>query len=83
MQHILKLNLVTLKDPPRNPNTSSPSYHPNERCVYHSDSLGHDTDSRWMLKYKIQDLIDEGALEFSQDGKPEFFYHPSKAHHLK
>ena len=38
--HMLNLNFVTLKDPPRNPNTSVPSYHPNERCPYHSDGLG-------------------------------------------
>ena len=50
--HMLNfLNLVTLKDPPRNPNTSSPSYHPNERCTYHSNSPVHDTDSCWTLKF--------------------------------
>ena len=83
LQHMLKYNLVTLKDPPRNPNTFAPSYHPNERCVYHSNSSGYDTDSCRTLKYKIQDLIDEGALEFAQYGQLEFFCHPSKAHHLK
>ena len=45
LQHMLKMNLVTLKDPPRNPNTSVPSYNPNARCVYHSNSPGHDTNS--------------------------------------
>ena len=80
---MLKLNLVTLKDPPQNPNTSAPTYHPNERCAYHSDSSGHNTNNCWTLKYKIQDLINEGALEFAQDGQIEFVCHPSKAHHLK
>ena len=76
---MLNLNLVTLKDPPRNPNIAAPSYHPNKRCSYHSNSLGHDTNSCWTLKNKIQDLIDEGVLEFTQDDKLEFFCHPSKA----
>ena len=40
LQHLLNLNLVTLRDPPRNPNTSSPSYHPNALCAYHSNNLG-------------------------------------------
>ena len=31
----------------------------------------------------VEEVIDEGALEFTQDGQAEFFYHPSKAHHLK
>ena len=83
LQHLLRLNLVTLRDPPKNPNTASPRYNPDARCAYHSDSPGHDTDDCWTLKNKIQDLIDEGALEFTQDGKDEFFYHPSKVHHLK
>ena len=83
LQHMLKLNLVTLRDPPTNPNAASPMYNPNARFAYHSNSLGHDTDSCRTLKYKIQDLIDEGALEFARDGQLEFFCHPSKAHHLK
>ena len=73
LKHMLKLNLVTLKDPPRNPNTSAPNNNPDARCAYHSNSPGHDTGSCWILKYKIQDLIDEGALEFTQDGQIEFF----------
>ena len=31
LQHMLKAELITLKAPLRNPNTSAPSYHPNER----------------------------------------------------
>ena len=83
LQHMLKLNLVTLKYPSWNPNTSAPTYNPDAICAYHSSSPGHDTDSCWTLKYKIQDLIDEGELEFIQDGQLEFFCHSSEAHHLK
>ena len=83
LQHLLRLNLVTLVGPHTNPNTSSPNYNPDARCAYHSNSPGHDTDDCWALKNKIQNLIDEGALEFMQDGQAEFFFHPSKAHHLK
>ena len=83
LQHMLRMNLVTLIGPHLNPKTSSRNYNPDARCAYHSNSPGHDTDDCWMLKYKIQDLIDEGALEFAQDGQMEFFCHSSKAHHLK
>ena len=83
LQHMFKAELITLKAPLSNPNTFAPSYHPNERCAYHSNSPGHDTDRCWMLKYKIQNLIDERVLEFAQDGQLEFFCHPSKAHNLK
>ena len=65
LQHLLRLNLVTLRDPPQNPHIASPNYNPDTRCAYHSNSLGHDTDDCWALKNKIQDLINEGALEFT------------------
>ena len=80
---MLEAKLVTLKDSPQNPNTASPMYNANARCANNSNSPGHDTNSCWALKKKIQDLIDEGALEFTQDGQNEFFCHPSKTHHLK
>ena len=31
--HLLISNLVTLKETPKNPNTTSPHYHPNVRCA--------------------------------------------------
>ena len=82
LQHMLKMELITLRDPPRNPNTSVPSYHPDARCVYHSNNSGHDTNSCRALKNKIQDLIDEGVLEFTQDGQTEFC-RPSSIYHVK
>ena len=64
LQHLLKANLVTLHDPPSNPNTTSPKYNPNAKCAYHSNSPGHETDQCWALKNKIQDLIDNKTIEF-------------------
>ena len=57
LPHLLKLNLANLKEAPKNPNTTSPYYHSNAKCAYHSASLGHDTNNCWALKNKIQDLI--------------------------
>ena len=83
LPQLLEAKLVTLKEAPKFQNTTSPKYNPNARCAYHFDSPGHDTNECWALKNKIQDLIDEGALEFTQDGQAEFFYYPCKTHHLK
>ena len=58
LQHLLKANLVTLCNRPSNPYISSPNYNLNAKCVYHSNSPGHETDQCWALKNKIQDLID-------------------------
>ena len=83
LHHMLEAKLDTLREPPQKPITASPRYNHEERCAYHSNSLGHDTNHCWTLKNKIQDLIDEGELEFTQDSQLEFFCHLSKAHHLK
>ena len=76
---MLRVDLITPIRPHPNPKTYSPGYNPDARCAYHFDSPGQDTNDCWALKYKIQDLIDEGVLEFTQDDQLEFFCHPSKA----
>src|ERR1051325_6179301 len=64
LQHMLKAELITLRDPPQNVNTSSPRCNPNAKCAYHSNSLGHSTDDCWALKNKIQDMIEAKQIEF-------------------
>ena len=44
LPHLLKSNLVTLREALKNPNTASPRYNPNARCAYHSESPDHDTN---------------------------------------
>ena len=76
LQQLLKAKLITLKDPPQNPNTSSPKYNPNLKCAYHFDSPGHDTDNCWTLKIKIQDLIDNKEIEFDPPKDPNVITAP-------
>ena len=59
MPHLLRSNLVTLKEAQKNPNKTYPHYHPNAPCAYHSESPGHDTNNCWALKNKVQDLLEE------------------------
>ena len=49
LPHLLKPNLATLREAPKNPNTTSPRYNPNAWCAYHSEILGHDTNDCWAL----------------------------------
>ena len=72
--------MVTLKEPPQNPNTSSPYYNPNARCAYHSDSPGHDTSNCWALKNKIQDMIDAKEIEFDPPETPNVIISPMPNH---
>src|SRR3954462_314130 len=80
LQHLLRANLITVRDPPINPNTSACSYNPNARCAYHSDSPGHDTNSCWPLKNKIQDMIDAGEIEFYHPKTPVVITTPMPNH---
>ncbi|KAI5437577.1 hypothetical protein KIW84_023625 [Lathyrus oleraceus] len=80
LQGMLKANLITLRDPPANPNTTSPRYNPNARCAYHSDSPGHDTNDCWLLKNKIQDMIDAGEIEFDPPETPNVITAPMPNH---
>ena len=80
LQHMLRMNLITLKEPHPNPKTSSPNYNPNARCAYHSDSPGHDTNDCWALKYKIQDMIDVGEIEFDPPETPNVITAPMPNH---
>ncbi|KAK4714504.1 hypothetical protein R3W88_020411 [Solanum pinnatisectum] len=47
---------------PKSIDTSSKFYRPDQRCAYHSNSVGHDTEDYINLKHKIQDLIDKKVV---------------------
>ena len=80
LPHLLRSNLVTLKEAPKNPNTTSPHYHPNVRCAYHSESPDHDTNNYWALKNKIQDLLEAKEIEFDALEKPNVISSPMPKH---
>ena len=76
LQHFLKFELISLRDPPPNPNTASPKYNPNAKCAYHSHSPGHDTNNCWALNNKIQDMIDNKDIEFDPPETPNVITSP-------
>ena len=51
--------------------TSSKFYRTNQRCVYHSNNVGHDTEDYINLKHKNQDLIDQEVVSL-QEATPNF-----------
>ena len=72
--------MVTLRDPPQNPDTSSSKYDLNEKCAYHSNGPIHDTNEFWSLKNKIQDLIDNKTIEFDPPPTPNVITAPMPSH---
>ena len=80
LQQMLKAGLIALRAPLRNPNTSAPTYHPNERCAYHSESSGHDTNNCWALKNKVQDMIDAKEIQFEAPETPNIITAPLPNH---
>ncbi|XP_050896761.1 uncharacterized protein LOC127103553 [Lathyrus oleraceus] len=44
-----------------------PKHDPKASCAYHAGFIGHSTEDCWELKYKIQDLINQDILTFSEE----------------
>ncbi|XP_058759078.1 uncharacterized protein LOC131632337 [Vicia villosa] len=61
LQHLLKIEKITLRDAPNAPDTQSPNYNANARCAFHSGAAGHDTERCIALKNK-QHLINSGIF---------------------
>ncbi|XP_058775524.1 uncharacterized protein LOC131649781 [Vicia villosa] len=80
LQHLLKAELLAPITPHPNPNTSLPRYNPNARCMYHSNSPGHDTNNFWTLKNEIQDMIYAGEIEFDPPETPHVITAPMPNH---
>ena len=80
LPHLLRSNLETLKEAPKNPNTTSPRYNPNSRCDYHYESPGHDTNDFWALRNKVQDLIEAKEIDFDALEKPNVITAPMPKH---
>lgn len=56
-----------------------PKYDPNASCAYNARFIGHSTEDYWALKYKIQDLINQDILTFSEE-KPNVKMNPLPNH---
>ncbi|XP_050895136.1 uncharacterized protein LOC127101729 [Lathyrus oleraceus] len=52
---------------------------PNASCAYHAGFIGHSTGNCWALKCKIQDLINQNILTFSEE-KPNVKTNPLPNH---
>ncbi|XP_058745903.1 uncharacterized protein LOC131618756 [Vicia villosa] len=65
LQHLLKIEKITLRDAPNAPDTQSPNYNANARCTFHSGAAGHDTKRCIALKNKVQDLLDQKIIQFT------------------
>ncbi|XP_050877159.1 uncharacterized protein LOC127080911 [Lathyrus oleraceus] len=55
------------------------NHDPNASCVYHANFIGHSTENCWALKCKIQDLINQNILTFSEE-KPNVKTNPLPNH---
>ena len=49
---------------PANPERLPANYDANSRCEFHSGGIGHDVESYYSFKCKIQDLLDAKAIDF-------------------
>ncbi|KAL3729831.1 hypothetical protein ACJRO7_026904 [Eucalyptus globulus] len=57
-----------LSTEPKRPNPECyPAYNPSKKCDYHMGEIGHSTDDCYVLKHKVQDLLDTKAFSFSSN----------------
>ncbi|XP_027109376.1 uncharacterized protein [Coffea arabica] len=69
--------------PPKYPRRGfSAGYDPQAACAYHSGAPGHSTDNCWVLKHKIQDMIEAGdiVLRKREEQGPSTSTNPSPEH---
>ncbi|XP_058759673.1 uncharacterized protein LOC131632984 [Vicia villosa] len=78
LQHLLKIEKITLRDAPNAPDTQSPNYNANARCAFHSGAAGHDTERCIALKNKVQDLLDQKIIQFTPT--PNIVNNPMPTH---
>lgn len=52
--------------PPPNHCPNQINYNPSKNCAYHSNAMGHSTESCWSLKHKIQNMIETKKLIVTQ-----------------
>ncbi|KAH7864287.1 hypothetical protein Vadar_027819 [Vaccinium darrowii] len=48
------------------PKILPPTYKTDAKCTFHSGQPGHDIESCWTLRYKVQDLIDAKVIEVEE-----------------
>lgn len=80
LQHLLKLQLISLRDMPPPPERLPTSYDINSRCEYHSGGVGHDTERCFALKNKVHDLIDSKVIDFTSTNGPNVVKNPMPIH---
>ncbi|XP_050889558.1 uncharacterized protein LOC127094827 [Lathyrus oleraceus] len=80
LQHLLQLKLVNLRGMPPPPERLHAGYNPNARCEFHSGGIGHDLENCWALKYKMQELLDSKAIQFTPDNGPNVIQNPKLDH---
>lgn len=80
LQHLLQLKLVNLRGMPPPPERLPAGYNPNARCEFHYGGIGHDVENCWALKYKVQELLDSKAIQFTSDNGPNVIQNPMPAH---
>ncbi|XP_058763479.1 uncharacterized protein LOC131636912 [Vicia villosa] len=78
LQHLLKIEKITLRDAPHAPDTRYPNYNANAWCVFQSGAPGHDTERCIALKNKVQDLLDQKIIQFTPT--PNIVHNPMPTH---
>lgn len=80
LQHLLQLKLVNMMGMPPSSERLPAGYNPNARCEFHFGAICHDVENCWDLKYKVQELLDSKAIQFTLENEPNVIQNPMPAH---
>ncbi|XP_050877300.1 uncharacterized protein LOC127081056 [Lathyrus oleraceus] len=65
--YLIHVGDIVLKEIPAAYPPFRPKHDPNALCAFHVGYIGHSTEDCWGLKYKVQDLINQDILSFSEE----------------
>ncbi|XP_050878511.1 uncharacterized protein LOC127082315 [Lathyrus oleraceus] len=77
--HLIHVGAIVPRELPTAFPLFNHSHNPNATCAFHIGYIGHSTEDRWALKKRIQELIDQEIMSFSEE-KPNVKTNPLPNH---
>ncbi|CAL5198230.1 unnamed protein product [Lathyrus oleraceus] len=68
LSYLVQQGAIVPKEIPSAVYPYGPKYNPNASCAFHTGYIGHSTKDCGLFKSRVQELIDQKVLSFSEEG---------------